>query len=146
MFAKLPSRLFAAFLLASAALPATAQTGPVGIAFSYAPEQGSGMCVGGNPSATLDCARRACVESSGALAEDCLRVAWCFPAGWSVAVGLMHEEGLHWTEFSCGWPSQEAALVAGEVLCDRELRQGIQDCVVARLWDDDGNEVEIDDE
>jgi hypothetical protein len=117
-----------------------AQDGPVGIAFAYAPEQGSGMCTGGNPTAALDCAREKCTET-GALASDCARVAWCFPSGWSFVVGVMHKEGIHWSEFGCGWPSREAAIAAANVRCDLMDRDYIQDCVVGGLWDEDGNEI-----
>jgi hypothetical protein len=126
-------------LLVAATSPAAAQ----GIAFSYAPEQGSGMCVGYNPATALDCARAACVESSGAAPQDCARVAWCYPAGWSVAVGIMHREGIHWSEFSCGWPTREAALAAGAVRCDAQYRDYIQDCVIGGLWDEAGNPVAL---
>lgn len=132
-----------AVLFSMAFVPgASAQSGPTGIAFAYAAEQGSGMCTGGNPTAALDCARQKCTES-GALASDCARVAWCFPAGWSFAVGLLHKEGIHWSEFSCGWPSREAALAAAEVRCDLAHREYIQDCVVGGLWDEDGTEIPL---
>lgn len=130
---------FAAVCLSMPSTPAPAQ----GIAFSYAPEQGSGMCTGYNPAAALDCARQKCVEQSGAAAQDCARVAWCYPAGWSVAVGIMHREGIHWSEFSCGWPSREAALAAGAVLCDTAHREYIQECVVGQLWDESGEPVSL---
>jgi hypothetical protein len=123
---------------------AAAQDGPTGIAFAYAAEQGSGMCIGGNPTAALDCARQKCAGSSGALPEDCARVAWCFPAGWSFVVGVLHKEGIHWSEFSCGWPSREAALAAADVRCDSTHREYIQECAVGGLWDDDGKEVALD--
>jgi len=139
----MPFRLFLAASLALAALPALAQNAQTGIAFAYAPEQGSGMCTGGNPTATLDCARQKCVAESGALPQDCARVAWCFPAGWSVVVGIQHNEGIHWSEFSCGWPSREAALAAGNVLCDLKLRENIQQCVIGGLWNDDGEPISL---
>lgn len=132
--------LFLAFCIAAAS-PAGAQ----GIAFAYAVEQGSGMCVGDNPATALDCARAACVESSGAAPQDCARVAWCYPAGWSIAVGIMHREGIHWSEFSCGWPTREAALAAGAVRCDEQFRDYMQDCVVGGLWDDTGNPISLED-
>ena len=136
--------LVAACLLLSPAA-AAAQDGPAGIAFAYAPEQGSGMCTGEDPASTFGCAREKCVES-GAFEEDCLPVAWCYPAGWSVAVGVMHKEGIHWSEFSCGWATKEAALAAGDVLCDLSFREYIQDCIVGQLWDEAGNPVELDEQ
>lgn len=131
---------FAICLMAPGATPA--QDGPTGIAFAYAPEQGSGMCTGGNPVAALDCARRKCAET-GAAAQDCARVAWCFPAGWSFAVGVMHKEGIHWSEFSCGWPSREAALAAAAVRCDPAHREYIRDCAVGGLWNESGEEIAL---
>jgi hypothetical protein len=115
----------------------------LGIAFAYAPEQGSGMCTGFNPTQALDCARAECVASSGALPADCARVTWCYPAGWTVAVGVMHREGIHWSEFSCGWPSREAALAAGAVLCDSQYRDYMQDCSIGGLWNDAGEPVSL---
>lgn len=132
-----------AFAICLVAAGATkAQDGPTGIAFAYAPEQGSGMCTGGNPVAALDCARLKCTET-GAAAQDCARVAGCFPAGWSFAVGVMHKEGIHWSEFSCGWPSREAALAAAEVRCDPTHREFIQDCAVGGLWNESGEEIAL---
>jgi hypothetical protein len=64
------------------ASPAIAQDGPIGIAFAEAPEQSSGVCTGQSTDKTLACARQKCVEG-GAMAQDCLRVKWCYPAGWS---------------------------------------------------------------
>ena len=135
----LPMLAAAGLLLSTAA--AGAQQG---IAFAYAPEQGSGMCIGGNPAATLDCARRKCAEDRGELPQDCARVAWCYPAGWSVAVGVMQKvEGLHWSEYSCGWPSREAAMAAGAVLCDMQYRDYMQECFIGGLWDENGEPVSL---
>jgi len=136
----------AALCLALSPAAANAQEGRAGIAFSYAPEQGSGMCMGSDAAATIECARQKCVEESGAFPEDCAPVSWCFPAGWSVVVGVMHREGIHWSEYSCGWPSRDAAVAAGNVLCDLSHREYIQDCIVAAVWDEDGNETYLEDE
>ena len=139
----MPKLLLAAALAALLPTASFANDGPSGIAFAYAPEQGSGMCTGGNPTTALDCARQKCVADTGALPQDCARVAWCFPAGWSVVVGVQHREGIHWSEFSCGWPSREAALAAGEVLCDLNFRDYIQQCAVGGLWDENGEPVSM---
>jgi len=138
-----PRPLAAALAFAISFLPAAAaHAQQTGIAFAYAPEQGSGMCVGGSPAAALVCARQKCTES-GAAAEDCARVAWCFPAGWSFSVGIMHKEGIHWSEFSCGWPSREAALAAAQVRCDAAYRNYMQDCAMGELWDEAGKPVAV---
>lgn len=133
---------FAAFVVASLALPSGAHAQEQGIAFAYAPEQGMGVCVGTSPEKALNCARTKCTES-GALAEDCARVAWCFPGGWSAGVGILHREGIHWTEFSCGWPSRDAAIAAGKVRCEHQDKEFITDCSVGVVYDPDGNEVAV---
>lgn len=142
----MPSRRLAALAAALfLAHPIAAQAQQSGIAFSYAPEQGSGMCTGEDAAATIECAQQKCIDDGGN-SEECAPVAWCYPAGWSVGVGVMHREGIHWTEYSCGWPSREAALSAGKVLCDLSYREYIQNCVVAVLWDNEGNEIFLEDE
>lgn len=136
------SRIAVAAILALLVSPAAAQNAQTGIAFAYAPEQGSGVCTGGNPERAMACARQKCTES-GALAEDCARVAWCYPAGWSVAVGVLHKEGLHWTEYSCGWPSQEAAVAAGKLRCSTQDATYIQDCSAVVVFDPQGTEIMV---
>ena len=122
--------------------PALAQEGDTGIAFAYAPEQGSGMCSGTDPASTIECALQKCIADGGS-ADDCVPVAWCYPAGWSVGVGVMHKEGIHWSEYSCGWPTREAALAAGAVLCDTQFREFIDQCFVGQLWDENGQPVSL---
>ena len=122
--------------------PALAQNGPVGIAFVEAPEQSSGVCSAGNPDKGFACARQKCVEG-GAEQRDCLRVAWCYPAGWSVDVFKQHSEGPHWHEYSCGWGSREAAMKAAEVRCDPALHDYLIECAPVRLWDPDGTELPV---
>lgn len=111
-----------------------------GIAFAYAAEQGMGVCVGGSPEKAMSCARAKCTES-GARPEDCARIAWCFPSGWSAGVGIMHKEGIHWSEFTCGWPTKEAAIAAGKVRCDHQDKTFITECSVGVLYDPEGKEV-----
>lgn len=129
------------FLLLAA--PVAAQDERQGIAFAYAPEQGMGVCVGGSPEKTLACARTRCVES-GAATEDCARVAWCFPSGWSAAIGVLHREGIHWSEFTCGWPSKDAAVAAGKLRCEHQNKEFITQCSVSVVYDEAGKEEWID--
>lgn len=119
---------------------AFAQDNRGGIAFAYAPEQGAGHCVAGTPEKAMACARQKCVESGDALPQDCARIAWCFPAGWSVSIGLQHKEGIHWAEVSCGWPSKEAAVKAGKLRCDVQDKAMIQNCHVGTVIDPNGKE------
>lgn len=127
----------AIIVLAAASCPATAQ----GIAFAEAPEQSSGVCVGDNPDQALACARKKCADD-GAEPGDCLRVRWCYPAGWSADIFLQHKEGPHWHEYLCGWDSREAVLRAIEVACDRVRRDYLIECSAVRFWSPDGSESE----
>lgn len=118
-----------------------AQDGPIGIAFAQAPEQSSGVCTGQSTDKTLACARAKCVDG-GAMAQDCLRVKWCYPAGWSADLFVQHKEGLHWHEYLCGWDSKEAVMAAIDVACDRQRRDYIIECSAVRFWDNNGQELE----
>ena len=113
--------------------------GPNGIAFVEAPERSGGHCVGKTPDQAFACARAKCAVD-GVQATDCLRRAWCYPAGWSVDVFVQHREGPHWHEFSCGWDSREAAVRAAELKCDKAVRPYLIDCAAVRFFDPDGNE------
>lgn len=127
-------RLLPAALLALA-LPASAQ---VGVAIVQAPEQSWGMAMGPTPDDAFKGAINGCVEG-GALAEDCAPTNWCLPAGWTVTIGVMHEEGFHWSETVCGLPSRHAAEAVAAVLCDpagREFR--MLECSLAQIYDPDG--------
>jgi hypothetical protein len=122
--------------------PAAAQDGPVGIAFVEAPEQSGGVCTGGNLDRAFACARQKCVDG-GAEARDCLRVAWCYPAGWSVDVFMQHREGPHWHSYSCGWGTREAAVRAAALTCDKINNPDLIECTPVRIWNPDGREVEV---
>lgn len=137
-----PRRPILVMAMAILAFPATAQDGPKGIAFVEAPEQSGGVCFAGNPDRGFACAREKCVEG-GAEARDCLRVAWCYPAGWSVDVFMQHREGPHWHEYLCGWTSRAAAEKAAAIKCDRDLNDYLIECATVRIWDPDGNEIPL---
>lgn len=112
-----------------------------GIGFAEAPEQSSGFCFGDNPVDTLQCARDKCADGA-AESSDCLRVKWCFPAGWSADIFLQHREGPHWHEYLCGWDSKDAVLKAVDVACDRSRREYLIECAAVRLWSPEGVESE----
>ena len=134
---------FAAVAMLALSSGASAQDqGPVGIAFVEAPEMSSGVCTAGNPDAGFACARAKCMES-GAQARDCLRVAWCFPSGWSVDVFMQHREGPHWHEYSCGWQTREAAIKAAGVKCDPGLNEHLIECSAVRVWNPQGAEADV---
>jgi hypothetical protein len=134
----------AALIGAAAAGVAGAQeapVGPVGIGFAVAPEQSAGHCVGANAEATLGCARSRCAETEGVAPSDCLRVKWCFPAGWSADVFMQHREGPHWHEYLCGWDSREAVEAAAWLSCDRDRRDYLIECALVQMWDPDGRAI-----
>lgn len=113
-----------------------------GIAFAEAPEQSSGVCTGDNPIEALKCARDKCAEG-GAEPSDCLRVKWCYPAGWSADIFLQHQEGPHWHEYLCGWDSKDAVIKAAEIACDRSRRAYLIECAAVRFWSPEGVESEL---
>lgn len=123
-------RLFPAALLALA-LPASAQ---VGVAIVQAPEQSWGIAIGETAADAFKVAIDMCVEG-GALAQDCVPTNWCMPSGWTVTVGVMHLEGLHWSESVCGLPERPIAEAVGAALCDLEARPWVSDCVLAQIYD-----------
>ncbi|MCC5971429.1 MAG: hypothetical protein JJU15_15915 [Pararhodobacter sp.] len=118
-------------------LPAAAQEGPLGIAFVQAPEMASGMAVAHTPEDGFAAATAQCV-AGGALAEDCLPTNWCQPAGWSVDLFVMHQEGVHWHEIICGLPSRAVAEQVAEVLCDIEARDWLSECQPVQFYDEAG--------
>lgn len=129
-------------LLAAALLtvPAMAQDDVQGIAFSQAPEQALGVCMGADPAKTIQCAVQKCV-AGGAAEADCAPMNWCLPMGWSADLFLQHQEGVHWHEFLCGWGSKEAVEAAAKVKCDSTLRPYLLDCTITGYWDPDGKEI-----
>ena len=113
------------------------QDGPQGVAFVEAPEQSSGMCFGANPDKAFACARKKCMQN-GTLRSDCLRVKWCYPAGWSADLFLQHKEGQHWHEYLCGWQSREDLEAAAKIMCEGSLKEDLIECAVVGMWNDDG--------
>ncbi len=130
------------FVLLAAALlfTAPALADQTGIAFVYAAEQGAGVCTGGSPDKAFACAKKKCAES-GALEADCARLAWCFPSGWSAGIGVMHKEGIHWSEFICGWPTKEAAIAAAKLRCASMDKSFITECSAGVFYDPEGKEI-----
>ncbi len=128
---------FYLFLFLIAATTAVAQDGPVGIAFVEAPEQSHGMCVADNADRAFDCARQKCAENAIDI-SDCLRVAWCYPAGWSADIFMQHREGPHWHQYTCGWQSRSDAEAAAKIACEGSMAEFLIECAVVQIWDRDG--------
>jgi hypothetical protein len=128
------------FILASSQA-AAAENRRKAIAFSYAPEMSMGQCVGRDVASAMACAKKKCIAEGGTK-EDCLDVAACFPANWTVVVAIQPSDGPSWTEFHCGWANRELALKAAEAACDREIRGDVMECGAALLYDENGREYE----
>lgn len=111
--------------------------GRSGIAFVQAPELATATCTGQDPASSFACAEQKCIDAGGT-AEDCVEMAYCFPALYSVSVSILHKEGIHWQEFHCGWDSREAALDAAKIACDTAKRPFIAECVASAIYDENG--------
>jgi len=123
------------------ALPqlAAAQDGNAGIAFVQAPEQSSGFAMGATPQEAFDRAVAICVEG-GAYAEDCILTNWCQPAGWSVDLFVMHQEGIHWHEVVCGLTDEQIARSVAAAVCDKDQREYLAECELVQIYNPDGLE------
>ncbi len=138
---RITNTVLVAFLMSAVSLPpAVSQEGPLGIAFVEAPEQGGGVATGYNPDTAFAAARAQCMES-GALKEDCLRIAWCFPARWSIDVFVQHREGPHWHEVTCGVATESVARSLVAHICDRAERPELIECSLVQVYDPDGNKL-----
>lgn len=136
-------RLIAAiFLGLGFASSAAAQDGPVGIAISAAPEMGSGVCFADNLDKAFACAREKCAGESD-FPEDCFRVRWCYPAGWSADLFVQNQEGFHSHDYMCGWTDREALEAAIAIMCDTERYPYLMECNAVQMWDPEGNEVAL---
>ncbi|GLQ55651.1 hypothetical protein [Devosia nitrariae] len=111
-----------------------------GVAFAQAPEAGLGVCFGEDAVDTISCAQTRCMDESGLGPEDCVVDLWCFPHRWVADIAMLHQEGIHWHGFVCDAmdrPELEA-LVATK--CDSER---LIECSIVQMWDDDGNEIAL---
>lgn len=136
-------RSAAATVLAFAfAAAAPAQDGPVGIAIVEAPEQAGGVCFADNLDEGFACAREKCTGEA-AYPEDCYRVRWCYPAGWSADIFIQNQEGFHFHDYLCGWQSREDLEAAIAVKCDRSTKDWLLGCQAVRMWDNFGEEIAL---
>ncbi|WP_417586871.1 hypothetical protein [Pararhodobacter oceanensis] len=120
-----------------APLPLAAQDGLSGIAFVQAPEMSSGMALAQTPADAFAAATAECTEG-GAETEDCIPTNWCQPAGFSIDLFVMHTEGLHWHEVTCGLPTEEIARATAAAICTQGARPWIADCQLVQIYDRDG--------
>jgi hypothetical protein len=124
----------AAFAVLLPPLRAAAQ---VGIAYVEAPERSSATCTAANPERAFACARERCAVR-GVKAGECMRLAWCFPAGWSVLVFTQNRDGFHGHRFTCGLESRELALKVAALQCDRADKPYLAECGATELFDPEG--------
>jgi hypothetical protein len=128
----------AAVLLAA---PVGAQEGPTGIAIAAAPEAGFEACHGGNPEQALACARQKCNSAGGV--RDCVRVRWCFPAGYAGAMSYLANREVTQVTFVCGAPSLAALGAMLAAFCTAET--SATECRLMAVWAPDGTETERND-
>lgn len=119
-----------------------AQEGPKGVAFVEAPEQGSGMCFSDNADKGFACAKDKCMKS-GALSQDCLRVKWCYPAGWSADIFQQHQDGPHWHKYLCGWNSRADLEAAIKLSCEGSAKSYLIECAAVGMWSPEGKEIKL---
>ncbi len=116
--------------------------GPQGVAIVLAPEQSFGMCFAQNPDKGFECARQQCT-ANGTPKSDCLRVQWCYPAGWTADIFAQHKEGPHWHQYLCGWNSRADVEAAAKVVCEGDSSEWLIECALVGLWDPEGNEIPL---
>lgn len=128
--------MFFGLLFAITTPTANAQDGLKGVAFVEAIEQSSGMCFADNLDKAFACAKRQCSERADV--KDCLRVKWCYPAGWSADLFVQHKDGPHWHELLCGWSTREDLQSAIDVACKGSRQDQLIECDAVQIWDSDG--------
>lgn len=122
---------------------AAAQEGPVGIAIAAAPEMGSGVCFADNLDRAFACAKEECAAAVSGGAQDCYRVRWCYPAGWSADLFVQNQEGFHSHDYMCGWNDREALEAAIAIKCDKERYPYLMECDAVQMWDNFGEDVAL---
>jgi len=130
--------------LGGAPSPAFSQdwTDPGGIAFVEAPEQGGGVCFGKNAAEGFQCAMDQCLES-GAYAEDCYEIKWCYPSGWAADIFKQHREGNHWHDYLCGWDSEADLDAAIKIACEGSSAEYLIECSAVYKWSPDGTRIDL---
>ncbi len=129
-----------AFIGLFLAIPAQAQDANRAVAFVQAPEQSDGMCFGNSPEEAFGCAVKQCT-ANGTLAEDCLPMKYCSPAGWSADIFKQHKEGLHWHDYLCGWDSEADLDAAVKVACEGSAKVYLMECSVVAKWSPEGTRI-----
>jgi hypothetical protein len=108
-----------------------------GIAFVQAPEQSQGVGLGHTPQEAIDNALAQCV-GGGALRDECIVTTYC-DYGWSIDIFAQHEAGNHWHENFCGLPDRAIAENVASVICKRDARPYLIECMLVQVYDPEGN-------
>ncbi|MEM9221813.1 MAG: hypothetical protein AAGB11_05355 [Pseudomonadota bacterium] len=108
-----------------------------GVAVAAHPEEGFQACHGSSADGTLNCARTKCQSEHG---QGCLRVRWCYPAGYSGTMSYLANREVTQLSFLCGAPSEAGLLrmLAGECAAIEEATE----CRLMVMWAPDGSESE----
>ena len=107
-----------------------------GMAIAQAPDDNFQACHGPSADATLNCARSKCRENGGG--DNCLRVRWCYPAGYSGAMSYLEDRALTRIAFLCGAPTEAALL--GMLSAQCATNAAASECRLMVMWSPDGTE------
>jgi len=134
---RLVHHILAALAIALALPAAVAAQDAQGIAIAQSPQESFHACHGPVADDTLNCARRKCREAGG---TNCLRVRWCYPAGFSGAMSYLANREITEVTFVCGAPSEAALMRMLAALCASD--SSATECRLFVLWTPDGTESE----
>lgn len=121
--------------VAGTSFGALAQDGTTGMAIAQSPDENFQACHGSTPEAALNCARDKCRREDG---SNCLRVRWCYPAGYSGAMSYLANRELTHVAFLCGASSEAVLLRMLSARCLAEPEAS--ECRLMVLWSPDGTE------
>lgn len=124
----------AVWLLVGAA-GAAAQDGTQGMAIAMSPDENFQACHDDSADDALNCARSKCRSEGG---SNCLRVRWCYPAGYSGTMSYLEKRELTQLAFLCGAPTEAALMRMLAALCASD--PDATECRLMVLWTPDGSE------
>jgi len=124
-----------ALALMAGSAGALAQDNTTGMAIAQSPDENFQACHGATPEAALNCARAKCREAHDA---NCLRVRWCYPAGYAGAMSYLANRELTHVDFLCGAPTE--AVLMGMLAARCQADATATECRLMVLWSPDGTE------
>lgn len=117
---------------------AQAQNAPRGIAIVEVPHGAYYVCFGQNMVGAFECAISRCERDGGA---PCMRVRWCFPAGWSGVMRTTVTARVQRTDYLCGVRSLEALDRMFRAMCEADSYA--KECALTIAWSPEGVPQEV---